>query len=107
MQPLQVDPIGSGRALQPMNSMESLGAESEGGKGKGKGKNKKQNENKEAKKKLPNFAVKANGKVKIGRTTLTDAKYWVRTIQDDQKIPDPTKRKVHLAYTVHNNNINV
>ncbi|CAE7753564.1 Rrbp1 [Symbiodinium sp. CCMP2592] len=42
----------------------------------------------------PNYAGKANGKVKLGRTTLTDAKYWIRTIHDDQKIPDPSKRKV-------------
>ncbi|CAE7699681.1 F5 [Symbiodinium sp. CCMP2592] len=72
MQPFKVDPTGCGRALQPSPSAESLGELLPGGKG-GKGKGKKKGTDKD-KKKLPNYAGKAHGKVKIGRTTLTDAK---------------------------------
>ncbi|CAE7392729.1 Rrbp1 [Symbiodinium sp. CCMP2592] len=94
LQPTVSDPTGCGRSLQPALSSDSLGG-TPGGKGKGKTKtNPKGNTEPNKAKKAPNYAGKANGKVKLGRTTLTDAKYWIRTIHDDQKIPDPSKRKV-------------
>ena len=72
--------------------MESLGDEQPGYiKGTGKGKNKQGT--KKPSKPNANFAPKANAKVKSGRTTLTEARYWIRIIQDQDKLEDG-KRKV-------------
>ncbi|CAE7662995.1 unnamed protein product, partial [Symbiodinium sp. CCMP2456] len=40
-------------------------------------------------KKQPNFASKANAKIKTGRSTVTDAKYWKRVIIEDGKSEKP------------------
>lgn len=95
---MKVDP--SGRTAQPASRCEDPGPT---GKGKGKGKTKNDGGLKgDGKtKKPPNYSAKAHGKVKLGRSTLTDAKYWIRTIQGDQKIEDPNKRKVHLSGSLY------
>ena len=101
---LAVDPTGSGRALRPSHSMESLQDVPNPGnsnKGKGKGRAHKGNgEEEKPPKKLPkptNFSGKANAKVKNGRTTNTEAKFWLRKIQADKNQSEDGKRKVLLA----------
>ncbi|CAE7783923.1 F5, partial [Symbiodinium necroappetens] len=69
--PMKIDP--SGRTAQPASRCEDPGPT---GKGKGKGKTKNDGGLKgDGKtKKPPNYSAKAHGKVKLGRSTLTDAK---------------------------------
>ncbi|CAE7919828.1 F5, partial [Symbiodinium necroappetens] len=55
------------------------------------------NETKKPPKKPVNFAGRANAKLNSGRTTVTDSKYWIRVIEEDQKQPEEDKRKVLLA----------
>ena len=62
---------------------------------KTKEKNKK-TEGESKKPSKPNFAGKANAKVKSGRTTLTESKYWIRIIQEQDKLEE-SKRKVLLT----------
>ncbi|CAE7197317.1 F5 [Symbiodinium sp. CCMP2592] len=96
---LAVDPTGSGRALQPTQSMESLpDSMNPKGKGKNKGRSRKgddeENPNPPKKTAKPNFTGKANAKVKNGRTTNTEAKFWLRKIQADKNQSEDGKRKV-------------
>ena len=93
-----VDPTGAGRKLRPAHSHESLDDVNPKGKGKGRTKDNKPKENPNGKKPTkPNFAAKAHVKVKNGRTTLTESKYWLRKMDEEKAQEDITKRKVLLA----------
>ncbi|CAE7426321.1 F5 [Symbiodinium microadriaticum] len=92
---LVVDPTGAGRKLRPAHSHESLDDVNPKGKGKGRTKDNKPKENPNGKKPTkPNFAAKAHVKVKNGRTTLTESKYWLRKMDEEKAQEDITKRKV-------------
>ena len=57
----------------------------------------KTNENKPPKKtKVPNYCGKAQSKIKVGRSTVTDGNYWRRVIQEDLAKPEK-ERKAPLA----------
>ena len=77
------------RGLQPGGSRESLGQKP------GKPDRPLPNPNKT--KKPPTYTGKANSKLNSGRSAVTDAKYWVKTISEDQALLDPATRKLSLG----------
>ena len=44
-----------------------------------------------------NFKKKAEAKCNIGRSTITDSRYWARVIKEDRDQVDVDKRKACLA----------
>ena len=86
-----MDPTG--RRLQPATSKESLGD-----RGDGKQKNHTKNDNKP--KKPAAYTGKANSKLNAGRSAMTDAKFWVQKIQEDQALPEVTSRKMTLGLVI-------
>ncbi|CAE7780220.1 unnamed protein product [Symbiodinium sp. CCMP2592] len=84
---LRVDPTS--RGLQPGQSRESLN----GNDREGKNPNGRNPPNPKSKKPA-NYTGKANSKLKMGRSALTDAKFWVKQIEADQAVPEPALRKM-------------
>ena len=59
----------------------------------GENKTNNKNEKKEKKeKKTPNYAGKAQSKIKVGRSTVTDGNYWKRVIQEDLAKPTEVRK---------------
>ena len=83
-----MDPTG--RCLKPAASRESLGERADG-------KPKKESKETEKQKKPPTYTGKANSKLSAGRSALTDAKFWLKKIREDQELPDPAARKMTLG----------
>ena len=78
--------------MPPMDSVNPKGK----GKSKLKGGDKPNSNPKKATK--PNFSAKAHVKVKNGRTTLTESKFWLRKMDEEKAQQDISKRKVLLAF---------
>ncbi|OLP73239.1 hypothetical protein AK812_SmicGene47597 [Symbiodinium microadriaticum] len=63
----------------------------------GENKTNNKNEKKEKKeKKTPNYAGKAQSKIKVGRSTVTDGNYWKRVIQEDLAKPTEVRKASQL-----------
>lgn len=52
-------------------------------------------------KKAPNYSGKANSKIKVGRSTVTDGNYWKRVIHEDLAKPTEDRKALLVSFKVY------
>ena len=86
---LQLQGSGAGQNAGPQLTKEELAA----------AKKVQQEELKKKRESRPvNYKKKAESKVNLGRSTLTDSRYWARIVEADMKQPNPDLRKASLGF---------